>query len=175
MSADDSEAKDPGIDRHTLALLAVSRQLHIETKALPFEVNTPSFESLAVFATVCNKMPPTTRSLIKSYIIKDITYKTVDSFIKSMADKEFGTLRQLLPNVRDVRFIALKKPGDWGTSGPWRMTRKSQMIERRRLVAWFEGSDGEVQVDMRLPKYGNGVVAPNGEIVKENAVENRWG
>jgi hypothetical protein len=152
-------------DRHCLALLATCRQLHTETKELPFELNTPSFESLVIFETVCDKMPPATRSLIKRVELKDITYKTVGSFLESMKGKGFITLRHLLPSLRSVTFISLKKPGDCGTGGPWDTARRSQRSERNKLDPWLHGEDDQIEVNMVLPKYSNGVVGPRGEIV----------
>jgi len=155
-------------------LLATCRQLHTETRQLPFELNTLSFESLAIFETICDKMAPATRSLIKRVEIKDITYKTVDSFLESMKGKEFMTLSQLLPNVCNVNIIALRRPGDWGTGGPWSMVRINQRAERRKLGSWLLGEDGHIEVDIEMPKYKNSVVAPNGDIVPEGTTSVFW-
>jgi hypothetical protein len=157
--------KEKDKDRHCLALLATCRQLHRETEQLPFELNTPSFESLAIFETVCDKMPPAIRSLVKRIELKDITYKTVDNFLESMKGKGFMTLKHLLPKVHNVTFIALKKPGDCGTGGPWDMARRSQRNERNKLGTWLHGEDDQIEVNMVLPKYSNSVVGPRGEIV----------
>jgi len=161
-------------DPHCLALLATCRQLYAETRQLPFELNTPSFDSLDIFESVCDKMPSTTRSRIKRVEIKDITYKTVDSFLEGMKGKGYMTLSHYLPSVRNVTFIALKKPGDWGTGGPWSVVRRNQRAERSKLGAWVKGEDGQVEADLELPKYKNGVVAPSGDVVPEGTKTVMW-
>lgn len=132
---------------HRLALLATCRQIHTETKVLPFSLNVFSFYEVHIFETICTRLLLKQRSAMTHIVITDFDFVSVPLFLDHMAYLSHIELRSILPNACSLALYSSYMPYITEPAMNWEQSIANQSEEKQALIAWLEGSNGQVKVE----------------------------
>jgi hypothetical protein len=133
--------QDAGDRPHRLALLATCRQMHFETRALPFALNACRFASLYFLKNIIIRLHPHQRHAIRHVVITDRIWRSAYRFIESMRMYGHQDLGSTLPNIDKVEV-------DTHTAykSDVQKIRDRQSVALAALVDWLRGSSGKIKI-----------------------------
>jgi hypothetical protein len=139
--------QDSSANPHRLALLRTCRQIHAEAHVLPFTLNGFHFAPFSVFERTVVRLLPFQRAAITRISVTTTLGSAVDALLDRMRRDGYACARDVLPNVGSVEIRFCRREslpaGFWYAMGGGVIQEQS---DKRRLVAWFNGGAGDVEV-----------------------------
>jgi hypothetical protein len=137
---------------HHVALLATCRQLHFDTRGLPFQYkNGLQFSGLRVFEITMLRLLPHQRDAVRRIEIKNVVFNTINGMVDRAVKRGHDDLRSIFPNAREVEvsmhyFPSARSVPRYQGYVLAPLLAAQDSLSETKFVSWLKGSNGKVRV-----------------------------